>query len=219
MLTAIETALNIKNEKRNAINWKIDGEVRKYLAEQVSAVRRICAEVGFVVTEDIARSFQQRIEGGEESKSLETECASLMRALQVESKQLQFFYLPSAKAGLYNKDELFGAEVAARFPATSHDVSEAGNCLALRRATACVFHLMRVMEIALKSLAKTLEHKSEFSPSWESILRPLISERDKEFTKKSHIWRENDAFLSQTTTYLEGVKRSWRNPTMHVERE
>ena len=76
-------------------------------------------------------------------------------------------------------EPLFGAAVEAKFPEMSEDISEAGKCLALNRATASVFHLMRIMEIAVQrfgdkigvALAKTRIGKI-FSKRLIKQLRP-----------------------------------------------
>jgi len=47
----------------------------------------------------------------------------------------------------YNPSEsIFGKEIATKFPDLLEDISESGNCYALDRYTACIFHLMRVVE-------------------------------------------------------------------------
>ena len=51
-------------------------------------------------------------------------------------------------------DTTFGEVVAQAFPSAVPDLKEAGTCYALNRSTACVFHVIRAMEIALRSLAR-----------------------------------------------------------------
>ena len=55
----------------------------------------------------------------------------------------------------------FGDEVANAFPNLIEDIDEAAKCLALSRYTACMFHLMRVMESSIHRLAKKLKVNSE----------------------------------------------------------
>src|SRR5262249_36883249 len=48
---------------------------------------------------------------------------------------------------------LFGEQSCNAFPSSIRDIEEAAKCLVVGRSTASVFHLMRVMEIGLRSLA------------------------------------------------------------------
>src|SRR5690606_2199938 len=65
--------------------------------------------------------------------------------------------VPPEKAKFFESDELFGTEVATAFPSARQDIKDAGNCLALDLNTAAVFHLMRVMEVGVKAMARHLK--------------------------------------------------------------
>ena len=69
---------------------------------------------------------------------------------------LVFLYLPGDKLAYYQKAELFGDTFKFNFPTANTEVIEAGNCFAFGRNTACVFHLMRALEVVLKSLFNRL---------------------------------------------------------------
>jgi len=64
--------------------------------------------------------------------------------------------LDARKRMFYNNARLFGDDVFAKFQSANDDIFEAGMCLALDRGTACVLHLMRVLEAGLGALAKTV---------------------------------------------------------------
>src|SRR5207244_620669 len=77
------------------------------------------------------------------------------------------------------------------------------------------FHLMRVMEVGLRVTAKALG--VEYAPSWESYLRQMHPLIEANWQDKPDRWRGEEVFFKDVYTYLHGVKRSWRNPTMHVK--
>ena len=62
--------------------------------------------------------------------------------------------LPISTAKYYEPDKpLFGVTVHEKFKQKGRrEISEAGKCLALERYTACVFHLMRTLEVAIEAL-------------------------------------------------------------------
>ena len=111
---------------------------------------------------------------------------------------------------------LFGDLVAAKFPSSSHEITEAGKCLAVRRATACVAHLMRALEPALNSLATALDVPFAHS-NWQNILDQI----EKEIRKRANAlhgptWKADEQFYSEAAAHFRVLKDAWRNHTMHL---
>jgi hypothetical protein len=116
--------------------------------------------------------------------------------------------------------ELFGDEVVGSFPSSLRDIEDASKTLAYGQGTACVFHLMRVLECGLRALAVSLNDSRinpKTNPSWENILSKCDEELQKPLAKRSAEWKTDEPFFSSATANLRAVKDAWRNPTMHVE--
>jgi hypothetical protein len=120
---------------------------------------------------------------------------------------------PSAQR-YYTDSSLFGEAVAAKFPSAISDIDNAGKCLALDQGTACVFHLMRVMEVGLRALGRALG--IPYAPSWESYLTQINRQIGRDWREKEPEWKVDEAFYSAVAGDLLVVKTAWRNPTMHV---
>jgi len=75
----------------------------------------------------------------------------LLPDIQLEMTRHLYFLVPENRKGLYYQDDrpLFGEAVANAIPNSTVEIAEAGRCFALERWTACVFHLMRAVELAL----------------------------------------------------------------------
>ena len=108
------------------------------------------------------------------------------------------------------KEPLFGLIVEEKLPNLSEDISEAGKCLALGRSTACVFHLMRVMEMGLQKLGSTIGVDFTSSKNWQNILDE-INKKIKTMDPKEHMTKR----YSATASHLYHVKLAWRNEVMH----
>lgn len=111
--------------------------------------------------------------------------------------------------------------VVDRFPSTADDVEEAAKCLAVGRHTAAVFHLMRVVEVGLRALGRSLNDSTldpASNPNWERILTKCDSELRRPLRERSDEWRSDEPFYSEATANLRSIKDAWRNPTLHVER-
>ena len=120
---------------------------------------------------------------------------------------------------LIQESHLWGEEVGHSFPSAAHDLEEAGKCLALDRSTACVFHLMRIMELGLRLLSESLNDPRldpKRNPSWDTILKKCREELDKPLHERAPEWRADEPFFSGAAARLLAVKDAWRNPTMHV---
>ncbi|MGH7813250.1 MAG: hypothetical protein ACREQI_04520 [Candidatus Binataceae bacterium] len=140
--------------------------------------------------------------------------------LSDELTDCSFWQVPRAHQYLLESD-LFGPEVSKAFPSACSDIEEAGTCLAFGRGTAGVFHLMRILERGLRSLAETLKDPNldpARNPSWDSILKKCEAEQRKPIAERAAEWRSDEKFFSDVHATLRAVKDGWRNPSLHVER-
>jgi hypothetical protein len=99
---------------------------------------------------------------------------------------------------LKSSAELFGNDFAAKFASLSNEIEESAQCLVLDRWTASVFHLMRVIEVGLRSLGKSLNEPSldpKKNPSWEAILRKCDDQLQKPNAHRSAEWQTDPRSL------------------------
>lgn len=113
---------------------------------------------------------------------------------------------------------IFGVDVQTNYPSAYFEIDEAGKCLALGRSTACVFHLMRVLEVGIAAVAAGLKIPNPTKPAqrnWGYILSEIkkaIDERQR-WRKRAH-----KTFFEEAHATLDSVRNPWRNATMHVEK-
>ena len=118
------------------------------------------------------------------------------------------------KALYIQSEPPFGRNVDTVFPIAMEDIRSAGKCLALGQSTACVFHLMRVMEAGLKGVGRELE--VDYCPSWGAYLEKLTKELKKPYKSLTTSERDKRTFYNSVLKDLNTVKMVWRNPTMHI---
>lgn len=141
---------------------------------------------------------------------------NLRSRIEDQLKSRLFLFIEPSRASYYKHLQLFGQQVNDNFPSAIDDIQDAGNCLALGQGTACVMHLMRVMEAGLKALAKGL--KIPYAPSWESYLSQIEKNIGAKHASKSPAWKKKEKFYRDLSGDLLTIKQAWRNPTMHIER-
>jgi hypothetical protein len=127
-----------------------------------------------------------------------------------EFNALHFISLTKAETEYYQpSDPLFGREVEDKLAKVIEDISEAGKCLGLRRSTAAVFHLMRIMEVGVQALGTKLGVTLANEKMWQVIL-------DQINVKVKALG--NDPMAKEyaaISAHLYNVKLAWRNETMH----
>lgn len=160
----------------------------------------------------------------ETEKAMPLELSKMFEELQNRSEdelnRQACFVLRPDKARLYDEVKPFGEDVSVRFSNAILHIEEAVKCYATGRNTACVFHLMRVMEVGLRGLGKSLNNPNldpKRNPTWEAILKPCDDELKKPLKDRTDEWRSDELFFSNATANLRAVKDAWRNPTLHVE--
>jgi hypothetical protein len=109
------------------------------------------------------------------------------------------------------------------FPSALYEIDEAGKCFALGRSTACVFHLMRTMEVGIRAVARCLGIPDPLKPAernWGHILKTIKNDMDARAgatpTKTWNVKGDKQLFESAYAS-LDAVRAAWRNTTMHVD--
>ena len=123
-------------------------------------------------------------------------------------------FIHIANAKYYEETNLFGESVTNKLPRLITDIEEAGKCLALGRATATVFHLMRITEVGVQELGNKLEVILTQERNWQVIL-DQINKSIKGLREGTPAEKKQKSLYAQTASHLYNVKWAWRNPVMH----
>jgi hypothetical protein len=216
-----QTAVDAGKMKGPPVDGLPATDAMRDLLRMPQSQRQHLEAVGLVMS---LKTFDRLVEAAGDPKTTIGDATDLARDLTLrlmdELHLCSFWQVPREHQYLLNPD-LFGSEVSNAFPSASGDIEEAGTCLAFGRGTAAVFHLMRVLERGLRSLAETLHDPNlnpERNPSWDSILKKFEAEQRKPIADRALVWRVDDKFFSEIHATLRAVKDGWRNPTLHVGR-
>jgi hypothetical protein len=105
-----------------------------------------------------------------------------------------FFHVPVIDAAYLQAPKWIGIETLLQFPSVEWEATEAASCYALERYTACIFHLMRVLEYGLASLASALS-VTITNPNWHQILK-ACEDQIKTLSAHDPNWRQNEQFYN-----------------------
>jgi hypothetical protein len=191
------------------------------LAQVVDTLGRVadqCNEIGMPVSAVMAVELQEVLPKikGLQNTMIVRELESLHNAIEGELKSILFLRVSPEFSKYYSTPQPFGPEVADRFPSAIQDIEQGAKVLAYGAGTATVFHMMRIMEVGLRSLAGAL--KIPYAPSWESYLIQIEKKITAKHRTKGIQWKRDEPFFRDVAGDLQMVKIAWRNPTMHIVR-
>jgi hypothetical protein len=200
----------------------VNEELKNRLQRQMELLEKFAGGLGLVVPKVWARDFIDYLENTDSQKLGSSEMQQwfekILSAMDAELKGKLLMYIPSEKLPYYTQKELFGNMVETKIPSVSSDIAEAGRCIALGRYTATVFHLMRVMEAGVRSLANELSATFNPKDPWGKILG-AVDDAIKTLPAATSQEKDYQSACRQVSASLHAVKDAWRNPTMHdIER-
>jgi hypothetical protein len=202
------------------------------LASRLTAMTNACGKIGLRDSAEAISEFNSLLsisKGTITIGEVAARIAEIKRVIQREMKRHLFLHIPIERArycqswGEAKRKErgeeipLFGDAVNDKFPSATYDVVEAGNSFAAGRYTACVFHLMRALEIGLTVLAKVFNVPSDHT-NWHNIIEAIekqIRNMGNDPNKSSN-WKDDQEFYSQAASHFFILKEAWRNYTAHA---
>lgn len=139
----------------------------------------------------------------------------LLSRLQDDLQQQFFFHLMQQDVRFYGQKAPFGEAVAKKFKAASDDIEKAGNCFALQQPTACVFHLMRAMEVAVRQLGKRLKVTITPQTTWRQMTGNMMDPKIRVMPDATDSQKRKKNDWEAARANLHHVGSVWRNNTMH----
>jgi hypothetical protein len=189
----------------------------QWLKDNCTEILRVCEELTIPVSVEACREMQALEDPTEHEVSVAVE--HFQKTLKSELRSRMFLYVRPADALLYLEGVDGWAKSTARFNGTGSaksiitDVEEANKCFALQRYTACVFHLMRVIEMGVQEFGLALGYTVATERVWGTITNAI---KEKVAALPAGPEKTNYEGL---IPYLDTVRRVWRNNVMHPKDE
>src|SRR5216684_52628 len=194
------------------------------LYDKVKALWAFLDHHGFELSSDRAKLILKQMVDGVHTSEFNRNIGNLHGRICDEMKRRKLLILPSSKQELYEQTEPpFGRVVQAKFQKLgNYEIEEASRSLALGRATACAFHLMRAVECGVHGIRKCLGLPEPVKPgdkTWGAVLGTIereIEARDN-LGHKSPWLKAEDKLPFQQMHAAAALIKNWRDPTMHLE--
>jgi len=195
-----------------------------------------CIAAKMLETAQDIRSIQDRMLEARQNRKIDlepsvyaNEARHAKTAIQKGLKKREYLYVAEDRSQYLDKDYLFGESVSDKFPSAAADIKEAGNCLAAECATACVFHLMRAAEIALRALASDRQiafaNKPLDQQEWGVILDALEKVVTQMRRDAITLWPKPEIkdvqirFYNEVVQEFRGFNEAWRRHLAHAHKD
>jgi hypothetical protein len=192
------------------------------LVHSLTLLKKQCRKLGWERLELQVNSALRGIRHETEHEAILALVGELEKALLYECNRHVFFVLPEKYRGLVEHwpgQVPFGPEVRHRFARSCVNIDAASRCFAFGLPTACVFHLMGVIQEGINAVATDLGVPVLLTSTWEEIIGKLDGHLDVKRTAMGKVaWKRIEPFYSEALSDLRSVKNAWRNPTMHFNR-
>lgn len=182
-------------------------------ASAVVEVRQECEKLNLHTTLTQIKRIEEGVGEQIEVPLMERHIKELQNRIFDELEGQLLFIVPISERNYYEERQ-FSDEVARNFFSALHDMEEAGKCFALGRNTACVFHLMRVMEAGLQHFGQKLGVNLAIEKNWQNILDE-VNKAIKNIPVKTREEKILQLVCAESAAHLFNVKLAWRNPVMH----
>jgi hypothetical protein len=174
-------------------------------------IKELAQELELPVSTDAAERLLLPTDGDGLSRA--AEC--LQQNIYAEFKGRTFYGVENKRLQYLDQSTLFGNQVFTNFPSANDDIFEAGMCLSFDRGTACVMHLSRICEAGLRTLAASVGVGPK--NDWGKYLNEIDEELKKRY-KTAGARSPDEQFYAEAQVTFDAVRRSYRNPSMHVEK-
>jgi hypothetical protein len=209
-----------ERDKERAV--QVRALLKQKLSEQAPSLRSWFKSVGLNLSLKSLERFEDALERDLTFEEVRHLLDDLQKRIEDELDSVWFFHVSAENLPLYNNPKPFGDLVTDNFADAIYDIEEAGKCLALDRGTACVMHLMRVIELAVDALALGVGvhiGAVQAATSWEYLLKDINTKIQEANKTQIPTWLTSKSFFENSYTYVLAVKNAWRNPSMHLEKK
>jgi hypothetical protein len=205
-LGALRANARFWNDQPSREVFDSDARIFPVLLEEI---HRKCLAFGFTHTAELAKRIIQRNPSLKTYSDILSPLNHLNDSLNHELEAEAVFRIPDRRKEYFERDDLFGPEVATAFASCARDIRKAGSCYALAQEDACVHHLMLVLERGLNALAAKV-NVPYLHTNWQNIIGPIGSKL------KSEPRGPEREFLLVVNAQFGFLKDAYRNHSEHA---
>lgn len=138
--------------KKNITEW--DEYLKSLLIKDIDRLVSDCKSIGLRASAECGKDLLGLLASENPPQPMTSEfMREFCHRFEDELRGVLFLAIPLSSQAYYETPREQWGVSPDKFSDAIYDIEEASKCIALHRSTACVFHLMRVMEHGLKGIA------------------------------------------------------------------
>lgn len=187
------------------------------ILQGLAEVQSEAANLGYVTTAKHVGKFVELVRQGlNHAGDLPADLKNIRQRLNDDAAAMMLSRVDAEHVAQYDKPQLFGDGVAAKFPDAQRDLTAAGTCYALGCSTAAAMHLMRAMESVLRSVAATIPGFPAWPKGTMGNIAKEIRKHEEHLPEGTTAEVKRKNAITRARMHLEAVARALRDPTMHT---
>lgn len=196
-------------------------EILDIVRHTLEAPEQVCKNLNLIDSQKSIERIKYKFRYPKRNVSeVYTDLRDFQDSFIVELRAVKCALIPAKMLPFFEQEKLFGDAVHDGFEEARYDIKSAGNCIAADLNTAAVFHLMRVAELGLRKLAKSLKVvlpcDIEFA-TWGDVTKAIDDELKR--IKSTPKTKARDKKLQRCSELLLDIRAFqylWRDPVMHA---
>src|SRR6266581_3231978 len=192
-----------------------DTEAEQEFQKLLDDIHAGCYAIGLTLSVNQVNTIIQAINSGKcKPAQLQALLQELHRRIFEELSAEVFNYIPRYKAE-YADHMRFNRKGILEFGWTTvSEFQHAGLCYAVGENTACVFHLLRIVDAGIKSAVQRLIGKDFGDGNWNNLKTKIETEMNKKYGEKSLGWKQSEPFYASVLTDITAIGKL-RNRAIH----
>jgi hypothetical protein len=197
---------------------ELSDDQRKKITDILGLLKNICTRVDIGIAKDVDRAIRYIDLSYSKREKTSFYIETISDRIIDESREQKFLHVKMEKVPFYEDFKAVDGATGKKLSLTIEDIMSARSCYALGQHTACVFHLMRVMEHCVQRFGRKLKVKIDVkNETWHQIMLHVENGIDAMPYGKAASVRENRKRekYKMAANRLDHIRLVWRNKTTH----
>jgi len=140
---------------------------------------------------------------------------AIYNTLRAEIGSILLRAIPKEKSQYLDEKWLTDTKIFEKSPEMVDEFHAAGRCFAYGENTACIFHLMRVVDSNFRRVADSIPGIKYDARSWQGIADNITKKMEQKYQTKTDDWKRQEPFYAAILTDIQAISRGHRNPALH----
>ncbi|HKW75881.1 MAG TPA: hypothetical protein VJN64_10175 [Terriglobales bacterium] len=191
----------------------LDQHYTSRLQSYLDTLHEHCEKLDLPLSTNQIRTVVNAV-NGQNAERISDALYELHRRVVEELQVKVCFCLQGTKVKYWHPFWLVETPIYDNFRSAWEEFQRAGHCFAYGENTACVFHLMRIVDFGLRRVAASLGVEYD-ARNWIGIASKIQQRMEQKHQTKTDEWKKSEPLYAEILTDIQAISRGHRNPVLH----